>query len=115
MEQLVIPGRLLLLVGALIASAKPVPSLAQEKPPWEIYRAWQNYEACVAKQDAEYIARCMRESLSADLERSRKDLPVLPTQAERAADCRANLAIAKGKARLFPGSAGECKRPKEQP
>jgi hypothetical protein len=51
----------------------------------------ESYERCVAGVKAarqENIAICVKQFLAEDLEKSRKELPVLPSRAVREADCR---------------------------
>jgi len=51
----------------------------------------ESYERCVAGVKAarqENIALCVKQYLAEDLEKSRKELTVLPSRAEREADCR---------------------------
>ena len=63
-----IPAGILLVIGAFMAMASP----AAKKGDREASTGDRElrYQACVAQQDAEYIRRCMRESLSEDLQRS---------------------------------------------
>jgi hypothetical protein len=51
----------------------------------------ESYERCVAEVAAarrENIAICVKQYLAEDLEKSRTELPVLPSRSEREADCR---------------------------
>lgn len=65
----------------------------------------QSYERCVAGVAAarrENIAICLKKYLDEDLEKSRAELPVLPSRAEREADCQFTWGTTP---------ANSCKRP----
>jgi hypothetical protein len=68
------------------------------------------YQACKAKEDADFIVNCYRESLSEDMGESRSELPVMPSKEKRVGNCRANLAIAKEVWRLYPDPCRTRKR-----
>jgi len=67
-----------------------------------------NYEACIAKENAEFVRNCYDNSLAADLAKTRAELPVMMSREERIKDCRANLAIAKAQEKYFPEAPSAC-------
>jgi hypothetical protein len=58
-----------------------------------------SYEQCVAER----VAACVQESIDQDLDRSRRDLPVMPTRAEYWGQCRG---LVVDNLRKWPGN--EC-------
>ena len=66
------------------------------------------YEACIAKENAEFVRNCHAESLATDLEKTRDELPVLMSPGERINHCRTNLAIANAQAKYFPDVPSAC-------
>jgi hypothetical protein len=74
---------LLAIVAALFGLAKV----------WEIFFpvTQASYEACVARVNEDRkknVAICVRDYLQSDIEKSRIELPVLPSRREREADCQ---------------------------
>jgi len=69
------------------------------------------YQACIAKENVEFVSRCYRETLAADMNKSRAELPVMPDPEDRLKECRANLGIARSIEKYYPDAQPCGKKP----
>jgi|SRR5467141_613457 hypothetical protein len=91
----------LLLLGGLFPKP-PAPELSRTE-----------YEACIAEENAEFVRNCYRETFAEDLNKSRVELPAMPSPAERLRNCRANLSISKSIEKYYPDAQSACGKKSE--